>query len=299
MAANGYVGASGSGSFSQSGGTCNVTTLYVGYAWSSSGGYSLSGTGQLSGKAEYVGYFGTGAFTQSGGTNSSELLLGYLPGSNGSYNLRGTGTFSATASIEYAGYSGAVPLRSPAAPTRSRISILATMPAPTGAYTLQGGLLLTAYLTVGLSGTGTFTQSGGTSTCGKELYVGSSAGGSTYNQSGGANAVSDLYVGDNSSAAYNLSGGSLSSFDEYVGWSGTGSFTQSGGTNNAETLWLGVSGGTGTYNLNGGVLVVTSIALNGGYPVFNFSGGTLRASATVSGGYALPMTLGARKRSND
>ena len=65
---------------------------------------------------------------------------------------------------------------------------------------------------MGLSGKGTFIQSGGTNA----LFVG-------------------LGLGDNSGGygTYNLSGGYLyvTTGDEYVGYSGSGYFTQSGGTN--------------------------------------------------------------------
>ena len=83
-----YVGYSGTGAFSQSGGTNAVpnnnplpggstSCLYMGYNPGSTGTYSLSGTGLLSvtgtGPApngEFVGFSGAGAFTQSGGTNA-------------------------------------------------------------------------------------------------------------------------------------------------------------------------------------------------------------------------------------
>ncbi len=73
-ASNEYVGYSGAGTFTQSGGTNNTIPvsggLYLGYNPGSSGSYNLSGSGLLSGYSEYVGYSGTGTFTQSGGTNS-------------------------------------------------------------------------------------------------------------------------------------------------------------------------------------------------------------------------------------
>jgi autotransporter-associated beta strand protein len=66
---------------------------------------------------------------------------------------------------------------------------------------------------VGYSGSGSFTQSGGTQTIANYLYVGYAVGGSgTYSFSGGSLSVSNSNTNDN----------------EYLGYSGTGTFTQSG-----------------------------------------------------------------------
>ena len=100
----GYVGYSGTGTFTQSGGTNNLGSfgtsgLYLGYNAGSSGSYNLSGSGVLSAYDEYVGYSGTGTFTQSGGTNNVTVACGFTSattsGSSGSYNLSGSGLLSA------------------------------------------------------------------------------------------------------------------------------------------------------------------------------------------------------------
>jgi autotransporter-associated beta strand protein len=73
-----FVGYSGSGSITQSGGTNSPSnSLYLGYNSSGNGTYSLS-AGVLSAAAEYIGNSGTGSFTQSGGTHSlsNALYLG-------------------------------------------------------------------------------------------------------------------------------------------------------------------------------------------------------------------------------
>ena len=117
---------------------------------------------------------------------------------------------------------------------------------------------------VGLSGTGTFTQSGGINNCGY-LILGYNAGGSgTYNLSG---------TGYLSAAGY-----------RERGLSGTGTFTQSGGTNNCgASLNLGYNpGSSGTYNLNGGLLILSSLSQGSGAAAFNFSGGTLQAGSGFS-----------------
>ena len=55
--------------------------------------------------------------------------------------------------------------------------------------------------------------------------------------------------------------GSLTAATEYVGTNGNGTVTQTGGTNTiTNALYLGLNPGSiGTYNLSGGLLVVTSI----------------------------------------
>ena len=207
------------------GGTANVATsgdaCYNLFLGSGAG----SGTVNMTAGSLFVannlndGYSGTGSFTQSGGTNSSSIVtLGYYNGSSGSYTLKGNGLLSAT--IEY----------------------------------------------VGVGGPGNFSQSGGT------------------------NAASSLYLyGPN--AIYNLSSnGLLNATAEVMGLSGTGIFTQSGGTNSAGSLTLGYnSTGHGTYNLNGGLLIVSAMTNASGAAAFNFGGGTLRASGSFT--TTLPMTL--------
>ena len=97
---NQYVGDSGAGAFTHSGGTNSVGgDLYLGSNPGSSGSYSLGDSGLLStGGSEYVGYSGTGTFTHSGGTNTvgGNLYLGSNSGSSGTYILSGSGLLSAT-----------------------------------------------------------------------------------------------------------------------------------------------------------------------------------------------------------
>ena len=118
---------------------------------------------------------------------------------------------------------------------------------------------------VGSSGTGTFNQSGGTNNLGSgNLILGNSAG---------------------SSGSYNLGGsGVISAGTESIGSSGTGTFNQSGGTNIVmRMLSFGVSG---TYNLTGGILLVSGIQGTG---TFDVGGGTLKARSGFS--TSQPMTL--------
>ena len=167
----------GTATITTTGDTCS--TLSLGNTAGSGAINMTSGSFTVSGSA-FVGFSGTGTFTQSGGTNNvtygnqGAVYLGYNVGSNGTYSLGSSGLLSAWSE------------------------------------------------TVGNSGTGNFTQSGGTNTISRNLYIGESAGSNgTYNLSGGL-----LSVG---SDAYNVG--------ETLGYNGMGAFIQSGGTNTTNILY--------------------------------------------------------------
>ena len=263
-----YVGYSGNGAFNHSGGSNNISDgIYLGYNVSSSGSYNLSGQSMLSTQSTYVGYSGTGVFTQSGGTNAAGgLYLGYNASANGSYSLSGSGVLNAS---EYIGYSGVGTLNhSKGTNNVSGNLYLGYNAGSAGSYNLSGqGTLSTQYAYVGYYGTGVFTQSGGT------------------------NAANGLYLGYSASAngSYSLGGsGVLSASSQYVGYSGTGVFTQSGGTNRCSSLRLGNGS---TYDLNGGLLLVSAITAPAGSANFTVNGGAIQASGGFS--TSVQMTLGA------
>ena len=54
--------------------------------------------------------------------------------------------------------------------------------------------------------------------------------------------------------------------------------------------FLSIGGSSGTYNLNGGLLVLSSLSQGSGIAAFNFGGGTLQASAAMSGSLAMTLT---------
>ena len=277
-----YVGdgTNNSGILSQSGGS-NILSLYlnIGYFEGSSGTYSLTGNGYLSVPntyIEYLGYSGTGTFTQSGGTNSSGsyLVLGYGSSTIGTYNLSGGSLYSAV--DLYVGNSGSGSFTQSGGTNLVGTSVfLGYNSGSSGTYNLNGGFLSASYEFIGVSGTGSFTQTGGTNNSGSYLALG-------------------YYLG--SSGTFNLNGGGLylsSSGAEYVGYSGTGIVTQSGGVNNCgiSPLTLGYNtGSSGTYNLNGGLLILSSLSRGSGSVAFNFNGGTLQASGSFSSN--LPIELG-------
>jgi autotransporter-associated beta strand protein len=126
------------------------------------------------------------------------------------------------------------------------------------------------------------------------LIVGRNSGatGNVIQTGGTVTTATDLRIGQSGTGTYNLSGtGKLSTGYEYIGYSGTGTFTQTGGTNTiSSSLLLGYnSGSNGTYNLNGGTLILKSLSQGSGTAAFNFGGGTLQASGNSTA--TLPMTL--------
>ena len=304
------VGNNGYGVFNQSGGTNNAGVLNLGYLTGSNGTYNLSGTGTLSTTGnENVGYSGTGTFNQTGGTNTaSALYVGLF--SPGTYNLSGTGALSVN--NETIGCSSTGTFNQTGGTNvfagQSTLLTIGDGTGGSGTFNLSGtGILAvgTEYVGAG-GGAGAFVQTGGTHTVSSQLYVGSNSGLGTYNlsgtgtlsayseyigfigsgtftQSGGTHTVGYIlnlagYAG--SVGTYNLSGtGVLSAFVEDIGSQDRGTFNQSGGTNTPTYVSLAdYTGGSGTFNLNGGVLATTSVSAGSGTSVFNFNGGTLRAT---------------------
>jgi hypothetical protein len=317
-----FVGDSGTGNFTQSGGTNSLSYsgLYVGNNPSSSGSYNLSG-GSLYAPYQHIGFNGSGSFTQSGGTNGGNVWLGYNSGSSGSYNLSGGALYAS----QYIGYGGSGNFAQSGG-TNSGSIVLGYNIGGSGSYILSGGSLNAPSQYVGYNGTGSFTQSGGTNSSSNNFYVGYSSGGSgsynlgsgllyvsseylgyngtaSFTQSGGTNSAYNVYLGCNtgSSGNYNLSGGSMGASTEHVGYfHGTGSFTQSGGTNMLANpygvgIYLGENSGSGSYNFSGGLLVA-SYQFVGASGVGSFiqSGGSNSAGSLYfgynsgsSGAYAL------------
>ena len=146
-------------------------------------------------------------------------------------------------------------------------------PSASGSYNLgdSAALSVSGNEYVGYSGSGSFTQSGGTNnTNGLELGCGASARGS-----------------------YNLSGPGVlnASGWESIGSVGRASFTQSAGTNNAAYLQLGqMASGNGTYNLKGGLLSCGQVLGGAGMSTFNFNGGVLQAAAGASSNFMSGLT---------
>ena len=153
------------------------------------------------------------------------------------------------------------------------------------------------------------------STTYSNAYVGFNSMG-TVTQAGSSLTVSNtVHLGDNagSNGMYNLSGtGRLSTGTTVVGNGGSGVFIQSGGTHTVGgVLYVGATGGTGTYNLTAGTVasnesqvgngaagtftqsggthsVTTSLelGLNGGSGTYNLSGGSLASANYLYVGFS-------------
>jgi uncharacterized protein with beta-barrel porin domain len=294
----------GTGTFNQSGGT-NIATdggLAVGADIYGSGvggvgtfnldGGSLTASGlPKSVGGEVIGTNrGFGTFNQAGGTNT--VQAGLFVGSNvtypladitpvggtGVYNLSG-GSLSASGKgtlgskgyvpgedIGDAGGKGTFNQTGGTNTVTQRLfvgsDVFNSGKGGTGAYNLSGAgsvALDADYEIIGDGGgTGTFTQTGGTNTVATSLFVGSDVlgtgrgGTGTYNLGG--------------TGSLNVSITSVPASWEYVGVSGgTGTFNQSGGTNTMQggILFVGTDvlgsgkAGTGTYNLSGGLILST------------------------------------------
>lgn len=149
---------------------------------------------------------------------------------------------------------------------------------------LGGTLNIDIHESVGLNGTGIFTQTGGTHNVAANLGIGRNAdsegtynlsgmstltatsvlvgdiGTGTFTHTGGLHDITNyLYIGRKavSNGSYELSGtGILKTGKEHIGKSGKGTFVQSGGSNTiTDGLYLGFSAvGEGTYDLSAGTL---------------------------------------------
>ncbi len=245
-----YVGYTGSGVFTQLGGNNNsYGSLFLGFGARAVGAYNLA-SGSLAAAAAYVGYSGTGTFSQSGGTNNlatssnNWLCLGYNLGSSGSYNLNGAGVLSAASeSVGYYGSGTFTQSGGSNAVAGNGGIYIGTSNQSNGSYTLTGSGTVTAPLVaVGSStGTGAFTQSGGTCNV-VELDINYAASlGPPWSLGG--------------SGTYTLGGaGLVIATREYVGSSGSASFVQTSGVNSTGDLNIG---SLGRYQFNGGTLQLT------------------------------------------
>lgn len=134
--------------------------------------------------------------------------------------------------------------------------------------------------------TGTYNLSGGTINANTNIRVGGYGNG-TVNQTGGVfNSNQYLSIGRFSGATgiYNISNGTLNQTNTLksiiVGEGGTGTLTISGSGSviAAGQVVVGLSGGTGTINLDGGTLTTTQFSKGTGSGAIYFNGGTVKAS---------------------
>ncbi len=262
-----YVGYNGTGTYTQTGGENNVSDLYLGYLETGVGTYNLSGTGSLLADNEIISRLGNGTFNQTGGTNKANFI--------------------AIANADGSDTSGI-----------------------TGTYNLSGGSLSVDNMDVGSSSsgsnpTGVFNQSGGIVTVNNRLNLADLNGASgTYNLSSGDLDAGELGMWDVDETGitgivnqtggtvttnrvvstyydftYNLDGGSLTT--NTIDLQANANFNQTSGVNNvSDTLILDISRSTGDsdsgsrYTLTDGTLNAGNIEVRGS-SAFNFNGGRL------------------------
>ena len=177
-----FVGNSGSGSFTQSGGINDTFlgrgSLYLGYNTGSLGTYTLSGTGSLKSGQETLGYSGFGSFTQSGGTHTclGTIFLGYKSGSSGSYYLSAGQLFGNDWIGSAYGASGNF---TQIGGTNTNPNSFYLAYGGSGSYALSGGQLhvgVDECVGYYYQNTGTFQQTDGTNSTPNSLYLGYNSG---------------------------------------------------------------------------------------------------------------------------
>lgn len=222
-----------------------------------------------------IGIDGLGIYSQSSGTNSfaqsinnSALILGSNSGSKGIYNMSG-GTISHTgvfAQHDYIGYYGTGIFNQTGGSHSSWGNSIGLQAGSVGIYNLIDGVYNSAGgpdggESIGVYGTGTFNQSGGSNDA-VTMILGANVGGT---------------------GTYNLSNGTLTTYRRLnIGYKGDGTFNQSGGITYAnQGVLVGVEvGGSGIYNLSNGSLVKMSGVYDfsvgcSGTGTFNQTGGTV------------------------
>ena len=261
-----YVGYSGKGAVTQSAGTNNAATLYLGYSAGATGTYTLTGGTLSSSSRQYIGYAGKGAMiVRSGGQASGATgYLGYYPGSTGTTTVTGTGSTWTNSGGLYVGGGGS-----------------GTLNVEAGGAVNSGGLYVGCYS----SGKGTLTIQEGSQVSNTSGYLGydsGSTGTATVTGAGSKWTNSDvLYIGRSGNGALSIEQSSqVSNTSAYLGYyagsSGTATVTGAGSKwTCSDALHLALYG-TGTLNIEAGGQVSISYGYIG-------EGSGSSGTATVTG----------------
>jgi hypothetical protein len=268
------IGDDGAGTFNQSGGTNNAgnTSVPGGMALglddsTSRGNYLLSGSGVLNVYGtEDIGGIGTGIFNQSSGTHtvSGTLFLGGQAVGVGTYTLSG-GVLNVEG-VEYVGQQGSGSFNQSGGTNTCNNLVVANAGSQNtdsrGYYSLSNGAVLNSVggQLIGVSGAGTFDQSGGTNTMNGDLEIGANSFGVDTDEGHGT---------------YLLRGNGVLNVHGTVdvGFLGSGVFVQSGGTltiSNGQGLEVGSQfdpstsdAGQGIATFSGGTCTVNSVSVAG------------------------------------
>jgi autotransporter-associated beta strand protein len=246
------VGYSGSGSFTQTGGTVTLASLVLAQSAASAGTYNLnggllflSGTGLTGGVGSAAFNFSSGTLQAGSSWSTSVPITLATAGSNGTVNTNG---YALTFNGPLSGPGGLIVAGSGMLSLTAANAYSGNTTVDGGTLQLPSGSLVSPTQYIGYSATGGFTQSGGTNTAAGAIRIG-------YNPTG---------IG-----TYNLSStGNVAAQIELLGVSGTGTFNQSAGVNSVSgTLSLGDGpNSVGNYSLSGGSLLASGWEYVGGDP---------------------------------
>jgi fibronectin-binding autotransporter adhesin len=294
VAGSEFVGDEATATFTQTGQAQHTIagTLSLASFSGATGTFVLSGGNVTAGEVDIGGLTtaaGRGVMTVNGGTlTTAGILTIYnsagsgLTLSSGSITAASLNTSGNPSAVNWTG--GALTLTAGGIEVDGSSS--ANLPSgqtigPTQSLNVQGE-------TIGGTGAGTMTQTGGVNNfgSGSQLIIGGSSsatgsytlsgsglltgtyfdlayfGSGTYNQSGGVATVTYLNTGYQGNGTATLSGGALNADAEFIGTFTNGTFNQSGGINtisgNAGLTGLFISSttGTATYNFSGGTALV-------------------------------------------
>jgi T5SS/PEP-CTERM-associated repeat protein/autotransporter-associated beta strand protein len=314
---NGTLSITGGGAVSNNDGIIGNLSDSSGLVTVSGAGSTWTNTGDL-----YVGNSGNGTLSITGGGNVSNTcgFIGNTSGSKGMVSVDGAGSMWTTSSYLYIGFSGTGFL-SITNGGMVRTNYGADIQSA-GTVTVDGsGSIWATKYGFDIYGILNIFNGGTVSTYGRVMVENSSmitvdGAGSTWTNGQGliidnailkianGGAVRDTsagywpstYVASNSADAGTVTidgDNSIWTISTHLalGSKGTGTVIQNGGSVSVgDTLYLGYfSGSTGIYNLNGGVLAIRGLAKGSDTAIFNFGGGTLTTTASLSSD--VPMTL--------
>jgi fibronectin-binding autotransporter adhesin len=309
--ANEYVGRSGSGAFTQNGGTHTVIgDLVLANTAGSTGSYVLNGGTLTVGTTntihnESIGYRGTGTFIQTGGTHiiNGSLYMSYASGASASYVLGGgdllVTTTAGTASESIPVIGTATFTQTGGTNTVNGTLSLGTGNDRNGSYLLSAGTLTvntsggTGYEYIGdVTGTGTFRQTGGTHILSGNMVL---AGGAVpgdrgvYRLYGGTLNVTGTISGGGKLIyeGGSLSAGSITA-PVYMGYDAATSTTMTldGALNLSTTGFCVGYSGTATVTQTGGSYAPKYLSVGsqaGSTGSYTLAGGTLSTAGTTVG----------------
>ena len=274
----------GTVTFGTAGGTASYDALNLGYGDDYGlGVYQLSGGSLTVNGQELVGEDSAGLFNQSGGTHAvtGQVTVSGSP-LPGAFTQAGGLTTAAAVELTATAYNTSIPAALTVAGT-AQLNVSGGLvvdrsstptPNPPGTITIAGSASVTAASIAAQPGS--LNWSGGSI-----RLTGSGAVAIDAAPAGGAGYLAQtVAIGPTQSLNVNGTGGEL------VGRYGAGHLVQTGGTNNAYSVTLGVyNGGSGAYDLSGGTLAASSMAVGSlGAGTLNQTGGTNNTSAVTVGG---------------